>query len=264
MLADDKFELFITILIGLNIIVMSLSYYDAPSDYENILNILNKIFTYIFIAEMILKWIGLGIKQYFRDKWNQFDFFIVFCSIIVLILDGVGSSKLLFDPTIARVLRIIRIFRVVKRAKSLKRLLTTLVFSLPALWNVGILLFLLFFIYAVAGMSLFGNVTHGEFLNNKANFETFGHALLTLYRMSTGESWNGIYHDCSITEQSSLLMLMRNVDHHFLQYIFYHFICFHVVMLNVFVAVVLKNFEEQIEATSKLKIPPHALEEFEK
>lgn len=265
---SDEFELLITILIGLNIVVMSLSYYDAPKHYIDTLDILNLIFTYIFIAEVLLKWTALGIKQYFKDKWNLFDFFIVFCSVIVLILDGIAGEKLLFDPTIARVLRVIRVFRVIKRAESLKQLLTTLVFSLPALWNVGILLFLLFFIYAVAGMSLFGNVMHGEFLNNHANFETFGFSLSILYRMSTGESWNGIYHDCSITENNSnCIESDGNCGSPFLATLY--FLSFYLfsamVMLNVFVAVVLKNFEEQIEATSRdLKIEPHVLEDFEK
>jgi hypothetical protein len=51
---------------------------------------------------------------------------------------------------------------------------------------------LLFFIYAVAGMSLFGSVKWGEYLGRRANFSTFPAALLTLFRMLTGENWNGI------------------------------------------------------------------------
>merc|ERR1712096_300558 len=99
LVTDDNFELVITILIGLNIIVMSLSWYGAPLLYEEMLYQLNKVFTFIFIAEMALKWLALGITQYFKDKWNRFDALIVFASIVVLILEaasgdsGSGSSE---------------------------------------------------------------------------------------------------------------------------------------------------------------------------
>ena len=93
-----------------------------------------------------------------------------------------GAKARLVDPTVARVLRIFRIFRVIKRAKALKQLLTTLIFSLPALYNVGLLLLLVFFIFAVAGMSLFGNVKEGKYINDHSNFRTFTRSMITLYR----------------------------------------------------------------------------------
>jgi hypothetical protein len=71
----------------------------------------------------------------------------------------------------------------------------TLFYSLPALANVGTLMVLFFFIYAVMAMSLFGQVKYSEggpFLSDHANFSNFPLALLTLFRMTTGESWNGI------------------------------------------------------------------------
>lgn len=84
------------------------------------------------------------------------------------------------------------------QAKGLRTLLQTLVFSLPALVNVGSVFFLFMFIFAIMGMSLFGDVRPGEFLNRHANFEEIGTSLLVLFRMSTGESWNGIMHDCMV------------------------------------------------------------------
>ena len=81
------------------------------------------------------------------------------------------------------------------QAKGLRTLFQTLVFSLPALVNVGSVFFLFMFIFAIMGMSLFGHVRHGAFLERHANFATVPNALLVLMRMSTGESWNGIMHD---------------------------------------------------------------------
>jgi hypothetical protein len=85
---------------------------------------------------------------------------------------------------------------VLVQAKGLRTLLQTLVFSLPALVNVGSVFFLFMFIFAIMGMSLFGHVKWGAYVNRHANFETISNAFLVLMRMSTGESWNGIMHDC--------------------------------------------------------------------
>jgi hypothetical protein len=82
-----------------------------------------------------------------------------------------------------RVFRVARIFRLIPKAKGLKKLFQTLLYSLPALGNVGSVLFLFFFIFAVMGMNLFGKIkfTTGE-LNRYANFEEFYWAILTLFR----------------------------------------------------------------------------------
>lgn len=87
------------------------------------------------------------------------------------------------------------------QAKGLRTLLQTLIFSLPALVNVGSVLFLFMFIFAIMGMSLFGNIRYGEFLNRHANFDSFPSALLLLIRITTGESWNGIMRDCMVDTQ---------------------------------------------------------------
>ena len=100
------------------------------------------------------------------------------------------------DFTLLRAIRVIRIFRLVKVSPHLKAIFTTLMLSLPSLANVGALLLMLFFMYAVIGQQLFGRVEHGDFVNEHANFEDFRHSLLMLFRMSTGESWNGVMHDC--------------------------------------------------------------------
>jgi Ion transport protein len=87
------------------------------------------------------------------------------------------------------------------QAKGLRTLLQTLVFSLPALVNVGSVLFLFMFIFAIVGMSLFGNTRYGEYLNQHANFDSFPSALLLLIRITTGESWNGLMRDCMLSTQ---------------------------------------------------------------
>jgi hypothetical protein len=69
--------------------------------------------------------------------------------------------------------------------------------SLPNIINVGLLLCLIFFTFSVAGMTLFGDMEEGEFINAEANFKTFFLSMMTLIRAATGESWNGLMHDCN-------------------------------------------------------------------
>merc|ERR1712196_652129 len=69
---------------------------------------------------------------------------------------------------------------------------------MPSLVNVGIILVLLYFIFAIIGMNLFSGIKYGDFLNDDANFDTFLKSMNTLFRASTGESYNGIMHETMI------------------------------------------------------------------
>ncbi len=64
--------------------------------------------------------------------------------------------------------------------------------------NVGLLFGLIIFTFAIAAMNLFGDIEMGDhyYINSQANFRTFYSAMITLFRASTGESWNGLMHDC--------------------------------------------------------------------
>lgn len=93
---------------------------------------------------------------------------------------------------VARVFRIGRLLRFYKGAKGIRRLLFALIISLPALLNIGALLFLIMFIYAIIGMSSFGYVKKTGALDGVVNFETFGNSMLVLFRLSTSAGWNDV------------------------------------------------------------------------
>lgn len=128
---------------------------------------------------------------------------------VVTVLSIAGSPFLMSMEmplvSVFRVFRVVRLLRLIPKASGLRTLFQTLAFSFPALFNVGGVLSLFFFIYAVVGVQLFGCVKRGTHLNRHANFEHFGRALLTLFRMSTGESWNGIMHDAIVRTNCILL-----------------------------------------------------------
>ena len=91
-----------------------------------------------------------------------------------------------------RAIRIMRVFRIIKTAPNIKIILDTLVNILPQIGNVMSLIFLLLYIFAVLGVNLFSGVMPQSELNNKANFQNIGNAILTLLRCATGEAWNNI------------------------------------------------------------------------
>ena len=194
---SNFFEDFIMTAIFVNILFMAMTKDGMSDAYEGALFYANIFFTALFTLEAAMRITGIGVTAYFTNEWYLFDFFIVVVSLLGVILDFASSTEIP-AVSILRVFRFARIFRLIPKAKTLKRLFETLYYSLPALGNVGSVLFLFFFIYAVMGMSLFGKVKHGETLNRHANFESFFGSLLVLFRMSTGESWNGLMHDTMV------------------------------------------------------------------
>jgi len=99
------------------------------------------------------------------------------------------------DPTLLRVIRIFRVTRVlrlVKSAKGIRTLLFSLAVSLPALFNIGLLLFLIMFIYAVFGMQFFMHVKYSAGIDEMFNFETFGHSMILLFQTATSAGWDGV------------------------------------------------------------------------
>ena len=247
-IALSKFlEITIVVSIILNVLVMAMAYYEMPVAYADGLDYINEFFSWIFITEMLIKLFGLGWKQYAQSSWNLFDFFIVNVSIFSMILKAFDGAGLDIDASflrVFRIFRILRIFRLVRRFKGLNALIQTLVFSFPALYNVGTLLFLLYFMFAVTAMYLFGTMEHRVYINEYANFEDFPTALITLFRMSTGESWNGAMHE--------LMHASSNLFDYLTTLVFFATFTFtsNFLLLNVFVAVVLKNFEEEVMTDS--------------
>jgi len=207
----QKFEIFIAVIIIMNVITMAMEHYDMSDNFLLFLQITNYLFTGIFIFEMLAKQLALGLPRYhcgLQKAWNNFDVFIVFISILgILIDDVIGSDNVPLDPSMLKVLRILRVARILKllkNAKDLMVLLTVVARSLAQVGNLATLLFLLFFIYAALGIELFGKICSDDELYECdsigpfAHFRNFGMAMLVLFRLSTGDNWNGILKDAML------------------------------------------------------------------
>ena len=150
------FEWFITFVIVFNTVTMCMEYYGAPADYLHVLHIFNLVFVAIFTVEAVLKLLGLGVVYYFYIDWNKFDFAIVVVS-LVSELPFLGEVNL----TAFRIIRVARLLRMIKASKQLQDLLRTLYLALNNIANVGVLFMLIIFVFAVAGMDLFGELETG-------------------------------------------------------------------------------------------------------
>ena len=252
---NKAFDLFIILLIIINIGVMASRFYDQPLEWEMTLWYLNIFFSCVFLIEMIFKITAHGPVVYWQSNWNKMDAIIVTISMIGLLNNGFGA-------TVFRIARLARIFRIVKSAKGLRTLLNTVIFSIPSLFNVASLLFLVFFIYAVMGVAMFGRVKWGYYLNVHANFTEWGIAMLTLFRMITGEGWNGIMYDCMVTEPYCDYEAHNCGSPVFAIIYFCSFTTIgSFVLLNLVIAIILENFETS-SAKEEYPIKPNDFDHF--
>lgn len=183
--------------IVINTAFMCVDYHGKSKELESILEIANNVFVVFFTLEMTLKLTAYGWKYYWYVNWNKFDFVIVLLSLVALD-ERLLKEKLNFNVTALRIIRISRLLRMVKTSEGLRTLLKTLYMSINNIINTALLLFLILFTFSVAGMSLFGQIslTKYDFINKNVNFINFYLSFMTLWRAATGESWNGIMHDC--------------------------------------------------------------------
>jgi len=188
------------VIIG-NVLLMSIEYYEMPQSVSDILKLANLSFTGVFIGEAALKVVGLGWKGYWESWWNRFDLFIVVISCAEIALDLVlGASQ--FNPTLLRVLRIFRatrLIRLLNASLGLQALLQTMTVALPKVLNVVVVMILLFYIYACAAVEMFGkagcDLSPCEGLSRHSTFKNWPYAMLTLYRLMTGDNGFGLMRD---------------------------------------------------------------------
>uniref|UniRef100_A0A8C4PSM2 Voltage-dependent T-type calcium channel subunit alpha n=1 Tax=Equus asinus asinus TaxID=83772 RepID=A0A8C4PSM2_EQUAS len=243
-------DLFITGVIGLNVITMAMEHYRQPQVLDEALKICNYIFTVIFVLESVFKLVAFGFRRFFQDRWNQLDLAIVLLSIMGITLEEIEvNASLPINPTIIRIMRVLRIARVLKLLKmavGMRALLDTVMQALPQVGNLGLLFMLLFFIFAALGVELFGDLecdeTHPcEGLGRHATFRNFGMAFLTLFRVSTGDNWNGIMKDTlRDCDQESTCYNTVISPIYFVSFV----LTAQFVLVNVVIAVLMKHLEE--------------------
>ena len=193
-LTNNKvFEAIVLFLLVGNCCLMGAEFCGQTKEWEDLQELLNFGFAAVFFVELYFRLVAQGFKIYFSDGWNIFDFVVIHGCVILFFIDDIGIPLQALRPV-----RLLLVFRMVKKLKGVRLMVATLMASLPAMFNIGSLLFMVLFVYSVIGMQMFSTVKFGDQLSSHNNFRTFGSSMLLLVRCLTGENWNVVMKDCSV------------------------------------------------------------------
>ncbi|KAM8754229.1 voltage-dependent L-type calcium channel subunit alpha-1D isoform 1-T1 [Acanthopagrus schlegelii] len=280
------FEYVMFVLIILNTLCLAIQHHGQSHLFNYAMDILNMVFTGVFTVEMILKLIAFKPRNYFADAWNTFDALIVVGSVVDIAITEINSAaipvvKVIVEPgntedsarisiTFFRLFRVMRLVKLLSRGEGIRTLLWTFIKSFQALPYVALLIAMLFFIYAVIGMQVFGKIAmvDGTQINRNNNFQTFPQAVLMLFRCATGEAWQEIMLAClpgklCDPESDYNPGEERTCGSGFaiIYFISFYMLCAFLI-INLFVAVIMDNFDYLTRDWSILG--PHHLDEFKR
>ncbi|KAL8164869.1 UNVERIFIED_CONTAM: Sodium channel protein type 5 subunit alpha [Gekko kuhli] len=256
----QAFDVAIMVLICLNMVTMMVETDDQSPKKTYVLNKINILFITIFTGECVMKMVALRY-YFFTNGWNIFDLVVVIMSIVGSVLSGLVVS---FSPTLFRVIRLVRIgriLRLIRSARGIRTLLFALMMSLPALFNIGLLLFLVMFIYAVFGMANFAYVVREAGIDDMFNFETFGNSMLCLFQITTSAGWDGLLSPilntgppyCDPTLNVPSTSARGNCGNPAVGIIFFvtYIIISFLIVVNMYIAVILENFNVATEESTE-------------
>ena len=230
--ASGWFRHGVTVVILLNAAVIGLDTSQTLTvRYGALLQGANQLFLGIFMVEALIKMAAHHprIHRYFADGWNLFDFAII----VISLVPSVGVLA-----TVGRLARILRVLRLMSTLPELRLIVSTLMRSIPSMFNIIMLLSIIFYMYAVAGYHLFHEV-------DPVHWRNLGISLLSLFRIVTLEDWTDI--------------MYAALEVHW--WAWAYFVSFVVigtfVVINLFIAVVLNNLDEaKQERLQSLRTPP--------
>ena len=175
--SSNGFQHFVTSVIVLAAVLVGIETYPSMIQrHGSLLHALDRVVLAIFVLEIVLKMAAEGSRpwRYFRDPWNVFDFAIVAAAFLPM-----GAQYV----TVLRLARLLRVLRLIHALPRLQILVGALLKSVPSMGYVSLLLLLVFYVYAVAGVLLFGP-------NDPFRFGTLPVALVTLFQVATAEDWS--------------------------------------------------------------------------
>ncbi|KAG1949961.1 voltage-dependent L-type calcium channel subunit alpha-1D [Pimephales promelas] len=238
------FEYIMFVLILLNTICLAVQHYGQSELFNYVMDILNMVFTAVFTVEMVLKLIA------FKPRNTE------------------DSARI--SITFFRLFRVMRLVKLLSRGEGIRTLLWTFIKSFQALPYVALLIAMLFFIYAVIGMQVFGKIAmvdHTQ-INRNNNFQTFPQAVLLLFRCATGEAWQEIMLACMTgklcdpeSDYNPGEEMTCGSSFAIIYFITFYMLCAFLI-INLFVAVIMDNFDYLTRDWSILG--PHHLDEFKR
>lgn len=173
-----------------------------------------------------------------------------------ILVENLHKTGIIITPNLLRVVRVFRVGRLIRffeKAKGIQRLMFSLIISLPALFNVGAILFLIMFIYAIIGMSFFAHVKKTGALNDVVNFETFLNSMVLIFRLMTAAGWNDVLEplmiqppDCDPNYKG---LSNGNCGNSWIAVCYFSsfIVIIFLVLINMYVAVILENYNNVME-----------------
>lgn len=211
-------------------------------NYTRLYSILSLFFGTTYLLEFVAKVAGLGKKQYWAEPWNRFDALLMVAQVVaafssaIVYLTGNGGSSL--DIGFFRALRI---FRLAKYSRSLRMIFMTVQLGTPALLNISALLYVILYVFAMLGMTLFGGFIQGDgcAFSIHAHFDTIFAAFETVFRLATGDSWSCLYLDAQRLEYPS------DIDTPNIFFVHFYFILVmlaSLLLISVFVGIIMEYY----------------------
>eukprot|EP01052_Picozoa_sp_SAG31_P010292 SAG31_NODE_560_length_14088_cov_10.467010_1_plen_2416_part_00 len=230
-------------------------------EFQKVIARLNGFFLGVYTLEMLLRVVALGFIRgrfsYLRNVWNILDFFLVLAAWMVVVIDALGEDGNIVNPSLLRVLRCLRPLRTAGFVTSVtaalsywRHLLTIAAFMLFALA-----------LFGVMGIQMFGGalsqectpwadntmqcsealVCESEQCTMVANveqiwgFDNIAQAITTGWIITTGDGWN---------MDMMRTIMSKQIYHSKLCWAFFLvvFISLHLVVSNLFVAVIVESF----------------------
>lgn len=168
------FERAIIALIVVNAVILGLE--TSPSitaAYGDLLTAIDRAILTVFVVELAVRLVVRGWR-FFRDPWSLFDLFVV----AIALVPATGSLSVL------RALRVLRVLRLITAVPSLRRVVGGLFAAMPGMASIGLLLFLIYYVFAVIVTKLYGEAL-------PERFGTLGTSAFTLFQAMTFDDWTG-------------------------------------------------------------------------
>jgi voltage-gated sodium channel len=242
---SNRFHNIITLVILLAALLVGVETYPSVvARHGHILHALDKVVLGVFILEIVLKMGAEGRRpwRFFHDPWNVFDFVIVAAAFMPM-----GSQYV----TVLRLARLLRVLRLVHALPRLQILVGALLKSVPSMGYVSLLLLLIFYVYAVAGVFMFGQ-------NDPFRFGSLQIALVTLFQVATAEDWSTTLYTqmygCTQAgyEGREALCVAPSASPVLAPFYFISFILIGtMVILNLFIGVIMNGMEEAQEEAAE-------------
>ena len=172
------FQVIVVLIIIINAITIGVNTYNLSQFIRQVLNYIDYSITIFFVIEILIRFIAEPKKlNFFKNGWNVFDTLIVLLSLVPI---PNNSSFLLL-----RLLRVFRVLRLISVVPELKKIIEALLSSVTRVFYVGLLLFIILYIYATIGSILFS-------ADIPDRWGDVGVSMITLFQVLTMSSWEQV------------------------------------------------------------------------